>query len=149
MGTAIFLEHNNRRYLLTARHVVHDEDKSIYNAKNDPRKLDPSYFDNTIVSQIFRVLSLDEMRSLLQFYIDKLKDDPNYYPSDVPESLFIMTAGSAELRPYTFNKELDLALISLDRDDVNVTKNFANETGNFADELIKNGSIWLEKYTKG
>lgn len=137
-GTAIFLEHNNRRYLLTARHVVFDERRANYNAKNDPKKADPAIYNNTIVNQIFRVLPLDEMEYFVKVNNETLNDDIiNATLNYIPKSLFIRNIGPAELRPYTFNKGLDLALISLDRDDV--IRPHTDVSSNFADELIKFG----------
>jgi hypothetical protein len=121
-GTAIFLEHNGQRYLLTARHVVWDS----VAAKRDLEELQNSVFpgelqwrqekaDNEIYRMIYRVPSLDEIK------------EANSTNSRSPEVLMNLGAGCCDL-PYIFSKrELDLAVISLGNDK------------RFGDELITLG----------
>lgn len=128
-GTAIFLVHNKRRYLVSARHVLWDE----YSAKREyqeeiDRNQDQQtqvpeilreYFDqrcmDNIFSIIFRVPSLDEV---LQGKFD------NNRPF-----LMNLGAGTSFTVPYTFSKpELDLAVVSLDQ-----------RNSRFADNLISIG----------
>ena len=128
-GTAIFLVHNCRRYLVSARHVLWDE----YSAKREHQEelnraeiqqlrvpemlreyFDQRYNDN-IFSIIFRVPSLDEV---LQRTFDHNR-----------AFLMNLGAGTSFTVPYTFSKPiLDLAVVSLDQRD-----------SRFADELIRIG----------
>lgn len=128
-GTAIFLVHDKRRYLVSARHVLWDK----YSAKREyqeeidriqdqqtqvpeilPEYFDQRYMDN-IFSIIFRVPSLDEV---LQGTFDNNRS-----------FLMNLGAGTSFTVPYTFSKpELDLAVVSLDQRD-----------SRFADNLISIG----------
>jgi len=113
-GTAVFLVHKSRRYLVSARHVLWDE----YSAKRENQEeldrtekrqlqipeilhehFEQRYKDN-IFSIIFRVPSLDEV---LQQTVDQ-------------NIAFLMNlgAGTSFTVPYTFSKPvLDLAIVSL------------------------------------
>lgn len=128
-GTAIFLVHNSRRYLVSARHVLWDE----YSAKREYQEelnrtemrlsqipeilreyFDQRYKDN-IFNIIFRVPSLDEV---LQRAFDHNR-----------AFLMNLGAGTSFTVPYTFSKPiLDLAIVSLDQRD-----------SRFADELLRIG----------
>ncbi len=122
-GTALFLAHGGRRYLLTARHVVWDErsakrelEEEAQRARSWPENMSQQLVQsaveraqNKIFNIIFRVPSIDEV-------ISKKRDR---------EFLMNLGAGASFTVPYTFsNPELDLALISLDQRD-----------SRFADEL--------------
>ncbi|EHD0129889.1 trypsin-like peptidase domain-containing protein [Vibrio alginolyticus] len=89
-GSALFLEHKKRRYLVTARHVLLDK------TATEKRNLDfPMIFN-----MIFRVPSLDEVSNSNEGRI---------------EFLMNLGAGLPSHAPYTFSSpELDLAIISLD-----------------------------------
>lgn len=126
-GTALFISHENRRYLLTARHV-------LWNEIEAKRTLEAAYqqtqlthdgireallknahinAQNEIFNIIFRVPSIDEVAA----------------GKSMPEFLMNLGAGSIQTKPYTFSDpSLDLALISLDQRD-----------SRFADELLQNG----------
>ena len=128
-GTAIFLVHNKRRYLVSARHVLWDK----YSAKRGNQEeldrtqdqqtqvpeilreyFDQRYMDN-IFSIIFRVPSLDEV---LQGTFDNNRS-----------FLMNLGVGTSFTVPYTFsNPELDLAVVSLDQ-----------RESRFADNLISIG----------
>ena len=88
-GTATFLEHNQRRYLVTARHV-------LYDSSAGPKK------PEAIFNMIFREPSLDDVL---------VKE------SKIPKPFLMnLGVGPPEKRVYTFtNPEIDLAIISLDR----------------------------------
>ncbi|MBA7640493.1 hypothetical protein ES703_48160 [subsurface metagenome] len=128
-GTAIFLIHNSKRFLVSARHVLWDE----HSAKREyQEELDRTqdrqaqipeilreYFDqryeDTIFNIIFRVPSFDEV---LQRTFDQKR-------------VFLMNlgAGTSFTVPYTFSKQvLNLAIVSIDQRD-----------SRFADELIRLG----------
>jgi S1-C subfamily serine protease len=93
-GTALFLSHNGRRYLLTARHVVWDE-QSAEHTLAWPEQIRPVFI-------IFRVPSLDEV----------IAKRPKH------EFLMNLGAGTSFTAPYTFSiPEIDLAVISLDQRD--------------------------------
>jgi hypothetical protein len=125
-GTALFISHNERRYLLTARHVLYDEVSANREYKEELERTKAQsdgskqymlqYFHeralNNIFNIIFRVPSLDEV---LQKGVEAHK-----------EFLMNLGAGTSYTVPYTFSQpELDLALVSLDQRD-----------SRFADELI-------------
>lgn len=142
-GTAIFLVHNKRRYLVSARHVLWDK----YSAKREYQEeidrtqdqqtqlpeilrehLDQRYMDN-IFKMIFRVPSLDEV---LQGTFDNKRS-----------FLMNLGAGTSFTVPYTFSKpELDLAVVSLDQRERN---------SRFADNLISIGykPITLDDINEG
>lgn len=111
-GTAIFISHKEKRYLLTARHVIFDElsaardfENGIGNEKNQHK----------IFNIIFRVPSYDELQSILTSN----------------NKLFLMNLGAGihSSHPYTFSSpDIDLAIISLDQ-----------RNSSFADELINLG----------
>lgn len=128
-GTALFLAHAGRRYLLTARHVVWDERSAKRELKVEAQRAlsRPEHMrqhllesaveraQNNIFSIIFRVPSIDEV-------IAKKQD-----------RAFLMNlgAGAPFTVPYTFSDPvLDLALISLDQRDAR-----------FADELQSLGFV--------
>jgi S1-C subfamily serine protease len=128
-GTALFISHNQRRYLLTARHVLFDEhsakrelEEEIQRAEGWPEHSRGHILSsaneralNNIFNIVFRVPSLDEVVS----------------GSDSGHREFLMNlgAGASFTVPYTFSSpDLDLALVSLDQRDER-----------FADELIALG----------
>ncbi|HCT6797133.1 S1 family peptidase [Klebsiella pneumoniae] len=115
-GTAIFIIHNERRYLLTARHVLFDQhsaqreyQEAIARHEIMRRPINKDDLDNyyqeslwRIFSIIFRAPSLDEV----------LAEDGFKSPE------FLMNLGSElpHFYPYTFSQpDLDLAIISLDQ----------------------------------
>ena len=107
-GTAIILQYNNHRYLVTAQHVVKKQQKDEWEIKDSIQNL------------IFRVPSLDEvlMHELPypQYSFDNLG---NIFTDDTfPIPLMNLGAGPSGISPYTFSDpELDLAIISLDQRD--------------------------------
>lgn len=128
-GTALFISHNERRYLLTARHVLFDElsakreyEEELERSKSWPEGSREHILQsaneralNNIFNIIFRVPSLDEV---LQKGTEAHK-----------EFLMNLGAGASFTVPYTFSTpELDLALVSLDQRD-----------SRFADQLIELG----------
>lgn len=128
-GTALFLSHAGRRYLVTARHVVWDErsakrevEEEAQRALSWPDHMRPHILQsaveraqNNIFNIIFRVPSLDEV-------LANRRDR---------EFLMNLGAGTSFTVPYTFSApELDLALISLDQ-----------RNTRFADELVALGFV--------
>ncbi|MEH9001805.1 S1 family peptidase [Klebsiella quasipneumoniae] len=130
-GTAIFIIHNKKRYLLTARHVLFDERSAYREAQEDVTRIESFPQDmrdsmlaesskrnlNRIFNIVFRVPSLDEALTV----------------KDFERTTFLMNlgAGTSMTLPYTFSPpDLDLALISLDRG-----------SKDFADELIARGYV--------
>ncbi|HBS6023864.1 S1 family peptidase [Klebsiella pneumoniae] len=125
-GTAIFIIHNENRYLLTARHVLFDKPASDKQFEDDLKKHEehsasgiysppPKRDVNTIFEHIFRVPSLDEKKDL-----------------DAKRLLLrSLNAGAYCARAYTFSdSEMDLAIISLD-----------HRSPEFADHLIELGYV--------
>ena len=87
-GTAIFMEYNQRRYLITARHVLHDETAI-------PKRDDAIYY------RIFRAHSPDDL--------------PTQEGKIATPILFNLGVGPPKSRAYTFSSpSKDLAIISLD-----------------------------------
>lgn len=128
-GTALFLSHAGRRYLLTARHVVWDElsakremEVDVQHALSWPehRRQDmiqsaEDRAQNKIFNIIFRVPTIDEVLAN--------KKDRSF--------LVNLGAGASFTVPFTFSDpDLDLALISLDQRD-----------SQFADELNSCGYV--------
>jgi len=126
-GTALFLSHGGRRYLLTARHVVWDElsakrelEEEVQRTRSWPEATREHLLRSAaqrahdkIFNIIFRVPSLDEVLSK---------------PGN-REFLMNLGAGASFTVPYTFSQPaLDLAVISLDQ-----------RNSRFADELISLG----------
>lgn len=126
-GTALFISHEGRRYLLTARHVLWNkiEAKRILEVANAEAQVSPEAYgerslqyahesaQNQIFDVIFRVPSIDEVAA------------------GKPEPEFLMNLGDGvqQNQPYTFSDPiLDLALISLDQ-----------RNSRFADDLLDNG----------
>ena len=133
-GTALFLSHCGRRYLLTARHVVWDEqaakhefERAAQHSTSQPEHARPTILElattraqNRIFNIIFRVPSLNEVLA---------ERDSNHR-----EFLMNLGAGSPSSVPYTFSDvDIDLALISLDQRD-----------SRFADELSVLGYVPIE-----
>lgn len=125
-GTALFITHNERRYLLTARHVLFDEHSAKRALEEELQRVESwpqhsrqhilSYANeralNNIFNIVFRVPSLDEAAS---------GGDSGHR-----EFLMNLGAGTSSTVPYTFSRpDLDLALVSLDQRDER-----------FAEELI-------------
>lgn len=126
-GTAIFLRHDGRRYLLTARHVLFDEVQAghLLQEENERMKYFPEVVRqmnmqramNYIFRTIFKIPTLDEV----------IKDDFDY-----SKATLHIGAGSDSMNDYTFSQpELDLAIISLD------APNSMNS--DFTDELERQG----------
>lgn len=125
-GTALFISHNERRYLLTARHVLFDEHSAKRELEEERQRAEHypehsrehvlSYANdralNNIFNIVFRVPSLDEVVS---------GGDSSHR-----EFLMNLGAGTSSTVPYTFSSpDLDLVLVSLDQRDER-----------FAEELI-------------
>jgi len=132
-GTAIFLQHDCRRYLFTARHVVYDKVAAERELKEQEERMGGSSglgdmillktareaAANRFFSIVFRVPSLQEVLARGQRF--------------VPQFLMNLGAGTSWSVPYTFSRPgLDLAIISLDQRD-----------SKFADELLTLGYIPL------
>ena len=128
-GTAIFLIHNERRFLITSRHVLWNEKSAIREYQERLTRTPAStgqgqailidiarqqYF-NEIFSIVFRVPNLDEILQE-KFLINRA-------------FLMNLGAGTISSAPYTFSSpDIDLAIVSLD-----------NQNSRFADELISKG----------
>lgn len=128
-GTALFISHNDRRYLLTARHVLFNEvsakreyEEELERSKSWPAGSREHILQsaneralNNIFNIIFRVPSFDEV----------LEKNTHTHI----EFLMNLGADTSFSVPYTFSApELDLALVSLDQRD-----------SRFADQLLELG----------
>ena len=80
-GTALFLNHNSERFLITARHVVFDEESAKRKIKEEVeglgsleeyqksiaiRNITEDIISTTIFNRIFRVQSFDEFKSNIE-----------------------------------------------------------------------------------
>ncbi len=120
-GTALYLSHAGRRYLLTARHVVWDERSAKRESEEEAQRALswPEHMRQCLLQSaveraqqvfniIFRVPSVDEVLA----------------KRENREFLMNLGAGASFTVPYTFSgPDLDLALISLDQRDTR----FVNE----------------------
>lgn len=128
-GTAVFMINNKRRYLITSRHVLWDEDSAKRELQEEQNRIKARLKPNrailidsavqrdrnTIFSIIFRVPNLDEV---IQGNLKAHK-----------EFLMNLGAGTSSTVPYIFSSpEIDLAVVSLD-----------NRNSRFADELVNKG----------
>lgn len=119
-GTALYVEYQNKKFLVTARHVLHDtlnarryiESELDWNARakinlsNDELKRIINNSQKEIFSNIFRVQSLDEFIS-------------NKGSLTISENLMNLGAGGYDNSSYTFSEpEIDLAVISLKRETI-------------------------------
>jgi len=126
-GTTLFVKHNEKRYLVTARHVVFDELSATREIQEEEQRMSswPEHAQASLLqsayeraserifNMIFRVPSLDEI----------LKSGSDSHRE------FLMNLGAGGPMAYTFSlPELDLAVISLDQRD-----------SRFAEQLIKLG----------
>lgn len=152
-GTAVFLVHKDRRYLITARHVVWNEQSANreYQEESDRAKDSPEHIRETLL-QSARERSLDNIFNII-FRVPSL--DEVLRTDSQKDKAFLMNlgAGPSYTMPYTFSvPDLDLAIISLDQRD----SKFADELTNLgyrpvmiedvADEPSKEGA---EVYTVG
>ncbi|HGS6874727.1 TPA: serine protease [Klebsiella quasipneumoniae subsp. quasipneumoniae] len=118
-GTAIFISHKEKRYLLTARHVLFDELSAARDFENGIRNEKDQC---KIFKIIFRVPSFDELLAS--------------GTSNSKTFLMNLGAGVHSNHPYTFSSpDIDLAIISLDQ-----------KNSDFADELIKLGYSPIPSY---
>ncbi len=112
-GTAVFVRHHDRRYLVTARHLLHDDLSAEREIKDQlegrwgappsaPDDIDPEIVEGInkrIFSIIFRVPGLDETANA------SMDGRPEY----------LMNVGAGGYIRYTFSDpETDLAIISLE-----------------------------------
>lgn len=139
-GTAIFIEHNKKRFLITPRHVVHDTIRSsAFIKKLEERSTSPAgspirtavmhtahqQASNFIFNVIYKVPSLNE-------FMEKT-------PKGLPAFILGLGATPYESASYTFlEPQFDLAIISLDR-----------ENALFAEKLLAQGyepvsSKWIQ-----
>ena len=140
-GTAVFLEHGGAHFLLTARHVMRDEDAiaafgnrvadkigQLVGEEQTPRR---DFDIRGLVSElewvqhkpwhiVFRAPSLDEVLSMDAEELDWVR-----FP-------FMMNlgTGSSQMLPITFASDVDLAIVSLEDDTV---------TTRFRDSLLTAG----------
>ncbi|NJJ37846.1 trypsin-like peptidase domain-containing protein [Paenibacillus apii] len=98
-GTAIYLKHEDKKYLITARHVLFDKlqaERTISDFPNIPQHM----IDNKIFNIIFFRTNYE-----------------NYLKGQGFENTFLMNLGTGptEFHPYTFSPTRDIAIISLNR----------------------------------
>lgn len=126
-GTALYIADGARRYLVTARHVLFDENAANNYLKQTENNLgnvpgisehDIKYAEDTIFQIIFRVPSLME---------------PDDHSFGARSSMMNLRAGPIDTLPYSFSSpNIDLAVISLtsaDRPHVEGFDRFLQERG--------------------
>lgn len=131
-GTALFVTHKGKRYLITARHVLFDEASANRELQKEKERIQSwppesreemvlyakKSLNDKIFNIIFRVPSLDEVMAA--------KTDTRRE--------FMMNLGAGGPNTYTFSSpDYDLAVISLDQRDTR-----------FAGELVKTGYVPIE-----
>jgi hypothetical protein len=126
-GTAIFVEHERRHYLITARHVLTDEES----ARRDlaaapaylPRDDSQESIENWIFPFIFRVPSLDEILAAVPEKTAETERPVSAAPATATGAYLclsrnIWSGTAARGGSYTFSDpSLDLAVISLKHQD--------------------------------
>jgi len=137
-GTAVFLSHEGKRYLLTARHVLHDTISGSHEVEEAQRRAQEAQTEgdadhaNSLVrsaqenaeNQIFRIIR--HVPSLVEVLRGPLEERAflRFAPKglDTPD---LVTPGT---ETYTFSdQQHDLAIISLDQQDEGSEHSFANE----------------------
>ena len=116
-GTALFLKHQNRHYLITSRYVVHDAEQAHYQMLKIENEISHAW------SQELRTGRLREARENadasiynILFKVPTLKEFTNESSQAKIEFIIGLGAESLQTAPYSFSEpETDLALISLDR----------------------------------
>jgi len=131
-GTALFVTHKGKRYLVTARHVLFDEASAKRELQEEINRIGSwpqdrhkdmilsaqERLSDRIFNIIFRVPSLDEF----------LAAKPDSHRE------FLMNLGAGGPNAYTFSRpDYDLAVIGLDQ-----------RNARFAEELIKVGYVPIE-----
>lgn len=134
-GTALFLIHNSKRYLITARHVVFDEERAKYEMDRliESFLTDEDEIERYRKTKAFGLTDLDEIERFEKLEekinnqiasniirVPSLDEHLNNPPSSpyIPPFLMNLGAGVTDRLPYTFSSpDLDLAVISLDRAD--------------------------------
>lgn len=109
-GTAFYIEHNNKHYIITARHVLFDERQYLANEREQQNSFpDSSPREKTCVfKEIYRVPSLSELSNCNAH--DRI--------NEIIHSGFLslVSSGAYELSTYILSQEeLDIGIIQLDR----------------------------------
>lgn len=125
-GTAIFFKHDEKRYLITARHVLFDKTKAFHEFRDELNQI-AEETDTTLKQFLLSTTEYDPNRIFsLIFKVPTLDEAIKKYSYD-----FIMNPGVGPtwMHSYTFSKENeDLAILSLD-----------TRYSEFANQLEENG----------
>jgi hypothetical protein len=122
-GTAFYVRDGEKRYLVTARHVLTDPEVAAralvdLAARGLSDEEQRKFIDGWIFGVVFRVPGLDEFRS---------------NPTATPEFLMDLGAGDPRTAPYSFSSpHIDLAVISFNGQN-------ATSAGRFAADLDRAG----------
>lgn len=124
-GTAVFLRHEGRHFLVTARHVLFDQTKAEPHLEALRAQMPQSdQEDSDRVAQFLQWL-LERRVFGIVFRVPSLDEVLRHGRGSTPEFLMNLGAGLASETPYSFSSpDLDLAVISLDH---RFTKNFSEE----------------------
>jgi hypothetical protein len=115
-GTALYVRDGEKRYLVTARHVLTDPEVAARGlldlaARDLSDEQQRKIVDGWIFGVVFRVPGLDEFKS---------------NPTATPEFLMDLGAGDPRTAPYSFSTQyIDLAVISFNGERSTTTERFA------------------------
>ncbi len=124
-GTALLISYRNKRFLLTARHVVHDSKSAMRDIEETIQRSE--FFDSPCAEQDLNNANVNAESEIFRiiFRIPTLEERI----ADLLPDEFLMNLGSGVTweRPYSFSDpDTDLAVISLDQ-----------RHSRFADEMEK------------
>jgi len=126
-GTAVFFASEGRRYLITACHVLHDEEQALANMRREEE--DAQRWPESMRADLLESASKRERDRIYGLVLRVPRFDDTNNTRRTP-FLMNLGAGTSDSTPYTFGTELDLAVVSLDQ-----------RNRDFADELIATGHV--------
>lgn len=130
-GTALFIVHAGRRYLVTARHVLWDEIEAERCLQEEVQR-PPSRFEN--IQQLRMEAAAERARQEIFSIIFRVRKFGEDSPASRFHPNFLMNVSAGGPHTYTFTDDgLDLAVISLDE-----------RYSEFADELVAQGYAPVE-----
>lgn len=120
-GTALFIRNADRRFLVTARHVLWDE-LSAKRMVEEPKNALPQSLPDNMRKEFLSPFKRDSLIQIFPiiFRVPTLDELPITPPTLLPLPAFLMNlqSGPYSIAPYTFSDpELDLAIVSLNQHD--------------------------------
>lgn len=140
-GTAVFIRDRGRRFLITARHVIHDRIRAAGEINDEEQRASSmalGYFKERALHRLFHcIFRVPSLSDLEQNFKEPRKE---IRLSDKPDSTAVLFAclshldvGPPEMHSYTLDIERDLAVISLD-----------HSHSYFADSLESDGYVPMD-----